>query len=79
MRTVCGFLDQEIKPETHTQTQISAPPHHHQKDHAILNPSPPPPLLEKKLLPFQLDYHLRPPAAAAAAAHPGNIPKHLAS
>jgi hypothetical protein len=35
-------------------------------------------LLEKKLLPFQLDYHLR-PAAAAAAAHPGNIPKHLAS
>jgi hypothetical protein len=78
MRTVCGFLDQEIKPETLTQTQISAThPHHHQKDHAILNPSSPSPLLlEKKLLPFQLDYHLRP---AAAAAHPGNIPKHLAS
>jgi len=36
-----------------------------------------PPWLEKKMLPFQLDYHLGP--AAAAAAHPGNIPKHLAS
>jgi len=49
MRTVSGFLDQEIKPETHTQTQISAPPHHHhRKDHAILKPSPPSPLAREE-------------------------------